>query len=250
MVAIENALATLQWKVQMLGEEGKTNSEQISDYLTDAEQNEHWPTMWRHRVWRTEQWKQEDKRERSHTSITAKREQEQRRELIRRAVELQELEIGEDEKKDWEEAVQQILREAEGLPGQGKEKTKCTECGKGRIVLNQQNESRKCEEIGRRCMEPADEGLRADYIHKAYRKIMYKDKERLNEHIESWRRELIRYMDKSMLKLNEVYKRNRKEHEQTKAKKWEEGRCREPQREDEIMAEAVEGLRDDGVCCP
>ena len=118
MVAIENALATLQWKVQMPGVEGKTNSEQISDYLTDAERNEHWPTMWRHRIWRTEQWKQEDKRERSHHSLTVKKEQEQRKELIRRAVELQELDIGEDEERHWEEAVQQILKEAEGLPGQ------------------------------------------------------------------------------------------------------------------------------------
>ena len=60
MVAVENALATLKWKVQMPGEEERINGEQISDYLTDSERNEYWPTMWRNRIWRTGQWKQED----------------------------------------------------------------------------------------------------------------------------------------------------------------------------------------------
>ena len=104
---------------------GETNGEQISDYLTDSERNEHWPTMWRNRIWRTEQWKQEDERKRHPLSMSVKQEQEQRREIIRRAKEHQEREIEEGEEEQWEEAVRQVLEEAEGLTGQKQEKMQC-----------------------------------------------------------------------------------------------------------------------------
>ena len=58
-------------------------------------------------------------------SLTKKAEQEQRREIIRRAEELQEQEIDTEEEAQWEEAVRQLLKEAEGLPGQKQEKMKC-----------------------------------------------------------------------------------------------------------------------------
>ena len=93
MVAVKNALATLKWKVQMPGEEERINGEQISDYLTDSERNEYWPTMWRNRIWRTGQWKQEDERNPHLLSLSVKKEQELRREIIQRAKELQEREI-------------------------------------------------------------------------------------------------------------------------------------------------------------
>ena len=158
MVAIENAFATLNWKIQLPGEEEESSSAQISDYLTDSEWNEYWPMMWRHRIWRMEQWKQEDGRKRHHNSLTDKAEQEQRREIIRRAEELQKWESDEMEEAQWEEAARQLMSEAEKLPGQRQEKIRCNKCGKKRIVLNQQNLERECKEIGRNCMEPTDAG--------------------------------------------------------------------------------------------
>ena len=72
MVATENALATLNWKVQMPGEGKEESIVQIADYLADSERNEYWPVMWRHGIWRTEQWKQEDGRQRHHNLLAIK----------------------------------------------------------------------------------------------------------------------------------------------------------------------------------
>ena len=51
-----------------------------------------------------------------------KKEQELRREIIQRAKELQEREIGVREDEQWEEEVRQVLEEVERLPGQKQEK--------------------------------------------------------------------------------------------------------------------------------
>ena len=143
--------------------------------------------------------------------MSVKQEQEQRREIIRRAKELQEREIEEEEEEQWEEAVRQVLEEAEGLPGQKQEKMQCKKCGKERIVMNRQNRERECEEIGRKCAELTDAGIRADHIRKLNKRITHKNKDRLSEYIESWRRELIRYADGRLWSLNEAYQKNRKE---------------------------------------
>jgi hypothetical protein len=219
MVATENALATLNWKIQMPGEGKEESSAQIADYLTDSERNEYWPVMWRHRIWRTEQWKQEDGRQRHHNLLANKAEREQRREIIRKAKELQEWEGDETEEEQWEEEVKQLLREAEGLPGQRLERMRCKKCGRDRIVMNQQNIERECKEIGRDCAELPDIGIRGERIYKENRKITHAEREKLSGHIESWRRELIRCMDEDVLKLYKIYQKSKEEHEETKEKK-------------------------------
>ena len=124
------------------------------------------------------------------------------------------------------------------------ERNRRKKCGKERIILNKQNQERECEEIGRRCAEPTDTGIRADYVRKAHRRITHKEKERLKEYTESWRRELVRYADGNILKLNEVYRKNMKEYEQTKTKKWEGSRYREKEVTKRIAVEEAERQAD------
>ena len=122
-------------------------------------------------------------------------EQEQGREIIRKAMGLQEFEIDETEAAQGEEEIRQLQSEAVKLPGQRQEKIRCRKCGKDRIVLNQQNTGRECKEIGRNCAELPDIGIRGERIHREHKNITYADKEKLSEHKESWRRELVRCID-------------------------------------------------------
>lgn len=100
--------------------------------------------MWRHRIWRTGQWKQEDGLQRQWSSTTEKEEQELRLEIIKRAEELHEWEDFEGGESEWEETVKQLIQEASNLPGQREESVQCKRCGKERLVLNQQNWERQC----------------------------------------------------------------------------------------------------------